>query len=108
MNRALASFGAASGDSEPYLCHNKCELGALKAEDGFAEINDFLRENPNEVVLIILQDEIEAADAVDVLEKSHLADRRLHVEARFALPHPAPDDPGSQERADHGRARRRR
>ena len=36
MNRVLAIFGAASGDSEPYLCHNKCEFGALKAEDGFA------------------------------------------------------------------------
>ena len=57
MEKVLSVVGAASDDSEPYLCHNFCECGAIRAEDGFAEINDFLRENPNDVVLIILQDD---------------------------------------------------
>jgi hypothetical protein len=74
VDRVLSIAGMGSQDSEPYLCHNVCEPGALKAETGFARIHDFLRENPNEVVLLILQDEIEAADAVDVLKKSRLAD----------------------------------
>ena len=74
VDRVLALAGVGSEDSEPYFCHVRCEPGALKAEVGFARVHDFLRENPNEVVLIILQDEIDAADAVQVLQKSRLAD----------------------------------
>ena len=81
---------------------------ALKAEDGFARIHDFLRENPNEVVLIILQDEIDAADAVEVLEKSRLADLAYTWEPGSPFPTLRQMIRGSQERADHGRARRRR
>ena len=37
VNQVLAVVGAASDDSEPYLCHNICEHGALRAEEGFAD-----------------------------------------------------------------------
>ena len=58
-----------------YLCHLYCELGATSAKSAFREIHDWLRVNPNEVILLVLEDHVEAEDAVDVLESSGLADR---------------------------------
>jgi hypothetical protein len=58
-----------------YLCHLYCELGATPAKAAFGKIHDWLRVNPNEVIILVLEDHVEAEDAVDVLEDSGLADR---------------------------------
>ena len=72
----LAMAGAAPPPSERklYLCHNYCELGASRAADSFRAIRDFLRENPNEVILLDIEDHVSGADAVKELKKSGLAD----------------------------------
>jgi hypothetical protein len=62
-------------DQRVYLCHVYCELGATLAETAFRRFHDFLRVNPNEVVILILEDFVAAEDAIDVLESSGLADR---------------------------------
>jgi hypothetical protein len=62
-------------DQRVYLCHIYCELGATLAETAFRQLHDFLRVNPNEVVILILEDFVTAEDAIDVLKSSGLADR---------------------------------
>jgi hypothetical protein len=71
----LALLGGVPPDAERtvYLCHLYCELGATPAVDELRLVHDFLRENPNQVVVLVLEDFVEAADAVAVLERSGLA-----------------------------------
>ena len=45
------------------------------AKQAFTLLHDFLRVNPNEVVVLVLEDHVAAEDAVEVLESSGLADR---------------------------------
>ena len=71
----LALLGGVPPDERPtvYLCHVYCELGATPAVDAFRRVHDFLRENPNEVIVLVLEDFVEAADAIAVLERGGLA-----------------------------------
>ena len=45
-----------------YLCHAFCELGATPLTPALAEINDFLRRNPGEVLFLFVQDNITPED----------------------------------------------
>ena len=72
--------------SEVYLCHVYCEVGATRAVDTFRVIDDYLRENPNEVIVLILEDHVDAADAVDVLKKSGLGRHALQWDPGDPLP----------------------
>jgi hypothetical protein len=79
-DRAFQMMGVASDADDRrdvYLCHLYCELGALPAADTFRMLHDFLRENPNEVIVLVLEDEVAPADAIDALEHGGLADRAL-------------------------------
>ena len=76
----------ADADRTVYLCHLYCELGATPAVDAFRRIHDFLRENPNEVVVLVLEDFVDAADAMAVLERSGLADQALSLQPGQPLP----------------------
>jgi len=84
----LAVLGGAPPDTDPtvYLCHNYCELGATPAFEAFRLVHDFLRENPNQVVVLVLEDYVEAADAIDVLERSGLAGHALSWRPGEPLP----------------------
>jgi hypothetical protein len=77
LRRLFTMVGAASaeGEKQLFLCHNFCELGAINAERAFGMINDYLREHPEQVVLLILDDHVRSEDAVAALERSGLADR---------------------------------
>jgi len=75
LARTIALFGGDPGDKRVYLCHLYCELGATPARSEFQKLHDWLRVNPNEVIILVLEDHVEAEDAVDVLESSGLADR---------------------------------
>jgi len=81
-----AYLGAPSDEHEVYLCHVYCEVGATRAVDTFRVIGDYLRENPNEVIVLILEDHVDAADAVGVLKKSGLGRRALQWEPGDPLP----------------------
>ena len=69
-------FGGSAPPSQRqlYLCHNFCELGATPAADAFRDIHDWLAENPNEVIILDIEDHVSGQDAVRELEKSGLAD----------------------------------
>jgi hypothetical protein len=75
VERTLSILGAAvpEGRQDYYLCHGLCELGAVKAVNAFRDIADFLRANPNEVILLVIEDHVPADAAVSVLSKSGLA-----------------------------------
>ncbi len=81
-----AFIGAPSEERQVYLCHTYCELGATRAVDTFRVIDDYLRENPNEVIVLILEDHVDAADAVDALTKSGLSRHALHWDPGEPLP----------------------
>ncbi len=62
-------------EGEPYLCHGYCELGAQPLADGLGEIEEFLQNNPRDVVLIVFQDGLSIDEMVASLDASGLADR---------------------------------
>ena len=59
---------------EPYLCHFSCELGKQPLHEGLQEIRDFLDENPDEVIVLIIQDGISAGVTEEVFAEVGLAD----------------------------------
>ena len=81
-----AYLGPPSDNRQVYLCHLYCELGATRAVDAFRGIDDYLRENPNEVIVLILEDHVDAADAIDVLRDSGLAHHALEWDPGEPLP----------------------
>jgi hypothetical protein len=77
VERLQASFGKpAKGDqSDAYLCHGFCELGAVFLEDALNDINSFLDDNPNEVIIIFFGDYVSPADTEDAFIRTGLIDR---------------------------------
>ena len=49
-------LGTLKGKPEPYLCHTLCELGAEPLDRELNEIATFLREHPDQVLLVIVED----------------------------------------------------
>jgi hypothetical protein len=65
--------GEESGERDIYLCHGFCELGATRFTEALETMRDFLVENPNEVLIIVIQDEgVSSADVAACFEKSGL------------------------------------
>jgi hypothetical protein len=60
---------------EVWLCHVYCEAGATLARNMFLLVHDFLRENPNEVLIFVVEDHVEAEHAIEAFEDSDLDDR---------------------------------
>lgn len=75
---ARLAIERALSDDEPrpgaWLCHGYCALGATRLDHGLASIKVWLDSNPNDVVLMIVQDEITTADTLDAFEASGLVD----------------------------------
>ncbi len=57
-----------------YLCHATCEFGSRPLVEGLTVLRDFLLANPNEVLVLIVQDEIPTADTTTSLADSGLTD----------------------------------
>jgi hypothetical protein len=65
--------GKADGERGIYLAHGFAELGATPFVAALDEIHDFLVENPNEVIVIVIQDEgVTPADVAAAFEKTGL------------------------------------
>jgi hypothetical protein len=57
-----------------YLCHGVCDLGSRLLVDGLRDIATFLRGNPNEVLALLIEDGITAADTERAFTESGLAE----------------------------------
>jgi hypothetical protein len=71
----VLAAAAASNPVRPglWLCHSLCRLGATKLETGLRQVADFMRDNPNEIVTLDLEDKTSAADTVAAFQRSGLA-----------------------------------
>jgi len=68
-------IGKPEGERRIYLCHGFCELGALDLVTVFRSMRDFLRANPREVVIVVVQDEdVRPDDLAGAAEQSGLAE----------------------------------
>lgn len=66
--------GEAEGPRATYLCHGFCELGAQSFTPALREIRDFLVQNPGEVLVIVVEDNVEPADVAAAFEHSGLVE----------------------------------
>jgi hypothetical protein len=67
------------GDTEPMLCHGLCAIGSLPLVDGLRRIGRFLDEHRGEVVTILFESYVPAADVARAFERAGLRDR-LHAQ----------------------------
>ena len=64
--------GKPEGPSGPYLCHGFCELGATAFVSALARIREFLVENPDEVLVLTLEDYVAPLDIAAAFAESGL------------------------------------
>jgi hypothetical protein len=57
--------GKAEGPRGLYLCHGFCELGATPLSDSLDRIHEFLVQNPNEVIVLVIEDYVSPADLAE-------------------------------------------
>jgi len=69
-----------------YLCHNWCEMGAIRFSEGLAEVKSFLDTHPDEVVVLDIEDHATPADTAAVIESSGLARRAWTLDPKAPLP----------------------
>jgi hypothetical protein len=75
---------AAAGDI--FLCHAHCELGALPFAGALAEVKGFLDANPDDVVVLILQDATTPVDTAAAIAAAGLSDRAATLRPGRPLP----------------------
>jgi hypothetical protein len=74
-------FGEKKGESGLYLCHTLCELGATPLGDSLTNIRRFLDENPDEFVIVFIQDAVSPEDTAKAFDRSGLT-RYVHTHRR--------------------------
>ena len=64
--------GEPEGPRGLYLCHGFCELGATPLGDALERIHEFLVENPNEVLLLVIEDYVALPELAAAFAESGL------------------------------------
>jgi hypothetical protein len=73
---ALTGTADTSGNKQDvYFCHDFCELGAVKAEEVFSGVADFLDRNLTDVVILDVEDYVKPRDLKQALIDADLFDR---------------------------------
>ncbi len=67
-----AVSGNPTGPVESYLCHGVCDIGATKWEPVMADVRDWMKAHPREVVTFFIEDSVSAADTAALFEKAGL------------------------------------
>jgi hypothetical protein len=65
---------AAGAQRDLYLCHNFCELGAIRFSDALAEVKAFVDTHPDDVIVLMIQDATTPADTADAIVAAGLED----------------------------------
>jgi hypothetical protein len=63
-----------TGPRAVYLCHRFCELGAITIDEAFATYRDFLAANPDEVLIISIEDYVTPKDIEAAADRTGLID----------------------------------
>jgi hypothetical protein len=79
-------IGASGATPDVYLCHNYCELGATRFADALTQYKQFLDRNPNEVIILFLEDYVTTADSEKAFQEAGLLDHVWTVEPGASLP----------------------
>ena len=74
VNEAVAAGDFDISGVSSFLCHNLCALGATALTETLNDVRLFLEENPREVIYIVIQDEVSAADTADAFAAAGLND----------------------------------
>jgi hypothetical protein len=74
-------FGELEGESGLYMCHTLCELGATPLGNGLTDIREFLDENPDELVIVFVQDAVSPEETATAFERAGLT-RYAHAHRR--------------------------
>ena len=74
-------FGELEGESGLYMCHTLCELGATPLGTGLTDIRRFLDENPDEFVILFIQDAVSPEETAKAFDRSGLT-RYVHTHRR--------------------------
>jgi hypothetical protein len=64
--------GKEEGPRDLYLCHGLCELGATPLVSAMNHVHEFMVENPNEVLVFVIEDYISPQDLAATFAKSGL------------------------------------
>ena len=73
-------FGDLEGKPGTYMCHTLCELGATPLSSGLRDVREFLDDNPDEFVILFIQDAVTPEDTAAVFRVVGLD--------RYAYEHP--------------------
>jgi hypothetical protein len=65
--------GSLNGQPEPYLCHTLCELGAEPLDRELEVIGRFLKDHPDEVLIVIVEDYIPPSTIEQAFERTGLS-----------------------------------
>jgi hypothetical protein len=65
------------GEGEPgvFLCHRFCELGATEITEALTQVREFLVEQPDEVLVIVIEDYVLPTAIVTAFEESGLVEK---------------------------------
>lgn len=84
--RAEAGPPAPATPLDVYLCHQFCELGAVLFSDVVDVLRRFLEAHPDEVLVIVIQDELAAEELTPVLEDGGLDSYLATIDPTVPLP----------------------
>jgi hypothetical protein len=62
------------GSRSVYFCHGFCEVGAITIDRVFGDITDFLAANPDEVLVVVIEDYVDPADIATAAQSTGLFD----------------------------------
>jgi len=81
--QAITAKAQMEGETNPsetrFLCHKLCQLGATSLVDTLKEINAWLEQNPREVLMITIEDEISPSETESALAEAGL-DKFLYTQ----------------------------
>jgi hypothetical protein len=75
LHLSVGTAPPAGAPLRPYLCHIACELGASGLVDKLESIRDFLDADPNEVLVLVMEDYIAPQTFEQALVEAGLQDR---------------------------------
>ena len=87
--RLAGSVGVRSesgGESDVFLCHTVCELGATRMSDALGDIAAFLDDNPGEVVILFIEPYVEPAEVERQFDEAGLSDHAAVLDRGRPLP----------------------